>query len=41
MLSLDRQSDPGRFTGLTLSHFLARLTTEDEEHYYYDAAAVL
>lgn len=38
LLSLDQsQGDPQRFSGMTLSHFLARLTSPDGEHYYYQA----
>jgi Tol biopolymer transport system component len=37
MLSLDQaRGDPRRFTSMTLTDFLARLTTTDGEHYYYD-----
>jgi formylglycine-generating enzyme required for sulfatase activity/flagellar basal body-associated protein FliL len=41
MLSLARsQGDPNRFSGVSLSHFLARLTSDDGHSYYYDAEAL-
>lgn len=40
MLSLAQgQGDPNRFAGVSLSHFLARLTSDDGHSYYYDAQA--
>ena len=37
MLSLDESDgDPARFTRMSLSDFLARLTSVDGQHYYYD-----
>jgi hypothetical protein len=38
LLSLDQGQDsqPKRFSRMTLSHFLSRLTSDDGEHYYYD-----
>lgn len=42
MLSLDRsQGDPHHFARLPLSNFLARLSSDDGEHYYFDPAAVM
>jgi hypothetical protein len=39
MLSLDQsQRDPNRLAHLGLADFLARLTSDDGEHYYYDEA---
>ncbi len=39
MLSIAQaEREPGRFAGLTLSRFLAGLSTEDGQHYAYDAA---
>ncbi|MBI1877939.1 MAG: hypothetical protein HYR94_06890 [Chloroflexi bacterium] len=41
MLSLDQShSDPQRFTQLPLTDFLARLVSDDGEHYIYEAAAL-
>ena len=41
MLSIAQtETDPGRFAGLTLSRFLARLSSEDGQHYAYGEAAV-
>ncbi|MBI1880636.1 MAG: hypothetical protein HYR94_20870 [Chloroflexi bacterium] len=40
MVSLARgQDDPNRFAEVSLSHFLARLTSDDGHSYYYDAQA--
>ena len=40
MLSIAQaETNPGRFVGLTLSRFLAGLSTEDGQHYAYDGAA--
>lgn len=37
LLSLDESDgDPRRFTAMSLSHFLTRLTSLDGTHYYYD-----
>jgi Tol biopolymer transport system component len=41
MLSLDSgQGDPNRFSQVSLSHFLARLTSHDGRSFYYDEQAV-
>lgn len=38
LLRLDQsEGDPARFTGMTLSRFLANLATDDGEHFYYSA----
>ncbi len=39
MLNLDQsEGDPDRLNGLTLSQFLAGLSSDDGEHYYFDQA---